>query len=87
MHLGRNGYTIVTELSIFSQCLPDTVIAALPGRALRDVVGYYSYPIFFASRYTSIVKAEMSDWPGGDSLELILAVKWHRPPLVLPHLR
>ncbi len=87
MYLGPNGYTIVTELSLFRQCLPDTLITALPGRALREVIGYDNTPAFFASRYTTIVDAEMSDWPGGDLLELILAIKWLPLSRVLPHLR
>lgn len=86
IHLGSNGYTRVTKLGIFRQSLPDTVIAALPGRTLRDVIGYDGTPAFFASRFTTIVDAEISDWPGGDSLELILAVKWHPLSRVLPHL-
>ena len=86
IYLGPSGYGIVTELSIMNQRLPDTLIAALPGRSLRDVIGYDGTPAFFASRFTTIVDAEMSDLPLGDELQLILSIKWHPLSRVLPHL-
>lgn len=71
-----------------NQRLPDTLITALPGRSLRDVIGYDGTPAFFASKFTTIVDAEMSDFPfGDDDLQLILAIKWHPLSLVLAHLR
>lgn len=81
------GDGIVTELTISNQRLPDTLITALPGRSLRDVIGYDGTPAFFASRFTTIVEAEMSDLPFGEDLQLILAIKWHLLSRVLPHLR
>jgi hypothetical protein len=88
IYLGPKGYSIVTELSISNQRLPDTVLTALPGRSLRAVVGYDDTPAFFASKFTTIVDAEMSDFPfGGDELQLILGIKWHRLSRVLPRLR
>lgn len=88
-YLGPNGYLIGTELCISDQRLPDTLITALPGRWLRDVIGYDSTPAFFASKFTTIVDAGMSDFPFplNNDLQLILAVKWHRLSRVLPHLR
>jgi len=86
-YFGPNGYTIATELSIFRQCIPDTLITALPGRALREVIGYDNNPAFFASRYSTIVAAEVRDWPDGDSLVLTLPIKWYPLSRVLPHLR
>lgn len=88
IYLGSKGYARVTELSISNQRLPDTLITALAGRSLHDVIGYEGTPAFFASKFTTIVDAEMSDFPfGDDDLQLILTIKWHRLSLVLPHLR
>ena len=88
IYLGPSGYDIVTELSIPNRRLPDTVMTSLPGRSLCDVVGYDGSPGFLASRFTTIVNAEMSDFPFGDEkLQLILAIKWHPLSRVLPHLR
>ncbi|MEO9131298.1 MAG: hypothetical protein ABI240_08830 [Sphingomonas sp.] len=89
MYLGPDGYSTGTELSIMDQRLPDTVITALSGRPLRDVIGYSSTPAFFASKFTTIVDAQMSDFPFSLSqdLELILAIKWHPLSRVLSHLR
>lgn len=81
-----NGYSIVTELSIYNQRIPDTLLAALPGRPLREVIGYNSTPAFFASKFTTIVHAEMSDFPGSDALDLILGIKWYRLSRALLHL-
>lgn len=87
VHFGTNGYSIVTQLSVYRQRLPDTLLTALPGRALRNLIGYEETPAFFASRYTTIVAAEMSDCPGSHALDLILAGKWYRLSHVLSHLR
>ncbi|MGY2735021.1 hypothetical protein [Sphingomonas sp. UYP23] len=87
VHFGDDGYSIVTELSVYGQHLPDTLLAALPGRTLRSVIGYDRTPAFFASRYTTIVAAEMSDFPGSHALDLILAVKWYPLSHMLSHLR
>lgn len=85
--LGPNGYMIVTELSIAGQSLPETLLTALPGRLLRDVVGYHKIPAFFTSKYTTIIEAETSNFPSSGSLDLFLAMKWHPLSRVLPHLR
>lgn len=85
--LGPTGYTMATELRVHDQRFPDTLITALPGRPIRRVIGFGGTPAFFASRYTTVVAAEMSDFPGSDTLDLILAIRWHRLSRVLTHLR
>lgn len=83
---GSGGYSIVTQLTIGNQAIPDTLLTALPGRPLSDVIGYNSKPAFFASKFTTIIDAEKSVYPGSDVLDLILGIKWHRLSRVLPHL-
>lgn len=50
------------------------------------MIGYNNTPAFFASKFTTIVHAEMSDFPGSDTLDLILGIKWYCLSRVLPHL-
>lgn len=80
------GYSIFTQLTIANQAIPDTLLTALPGRPLRDVIGYNSTPAFFASKVTTIIDAEMSVYPGSNALDLILGIKWYRLSRVLPRL-
>ncbi len=85
--LGPNGYTIATELSIAGQSLPETLLTALPGRALRDVIGHHGTPAFFTSKCTTIVDVEKRNLQCGAAIDLFLALKWYPLSRVLPHLR
>lgn len=86
MQFGSNGYSISTKLSVYNQLLADTLLTALQGRVFRRVIGYNGTPTFFASRYTNIVAAKMSDFTGSVALDLVSSVKWHPLPCVLPDL-
>lgn len=64
------------RLTLWDQKLPHTVVAALPGRRLIDLLGTNS-GIFFAAKSTRILGAGTMHYPGSVALRLELDVRWH----------
>lgn len=64
------------RLTLWDQKLPDTVVAALPGRRLIDLLGINSGN-FFAAKSTRISRAAIMTYPGSAALRLELDVEWY----------
>lgn len=64
------------RLTFWDQKLRDTVVAALPGRRLVDLLGTNSGN-FFAARSTRISRAAIMTYLGSAALRLELNVEWH----------
>jgi hypothetical protein len=63
------------RLTLWDQILPHTVVAAMPGHRLADLIG--DGGIFLAAKATRIVRAEVAIYPGTTALRLGLEASWY----------
>ncbi len=75
----------LARLFLSNHQFPTTVLTALRGRRLAELIDFTEDRIFFGSKHTTIVSAEMH--PDDDeTLELELAVAWYPLSRALSHL-
>ena len=74
----------LARLFLGNHKLPTTVLTALRGRRLVELIDFTKDRTFFGSKHTTIVSAEIN--PYDESLELELSVAWHPLSRALLHL-
>lgn len=63
------------RLTLWNEGLPDTIVTALPGHRLVELIG--DGAVFLAASATRIVRAEVASYPGTTALRLGLEVPWY----------